>query len=120
MKKRQFILLMACVLVIVPFFAMDANAQVGNYICTVAEVGPAGVSAVNIMFDKCWLNWTNNMSGDPDYTDTWCQAQVGREKEYMAMAITALSMDIPVKVTVDLDPTLTVNQRKISKIYLVR
>lgn len=119
---RIFLVMVVCLLTIVALFVAEADAQVNNYICTVTEVGPGAVgTVVNVKFGDCWLGWDNPATGAPDVpSPKRCRVKEGRENQYMAMAITSMTSDMKVKVTVDLDPNIGIGQRVIEKMYLFK
>ena len=90
MKVKKLIL-MVTLLSILSIFAIPAHAEYIWFTCTVEEVGPGG----NLIYIK--------LRDEASNTVTWCVARADREKEMLAIALTAAAYNMKVRVLFDTD-----------------
>ena len=107
MKKTKLVLLLGVILLSGSLFVSPANAELKWLTCTVTQVGPAGTGRVNIRL-------TDN---DGTFSNRWFATLGGRETVQLAIALTALSNGIDVRVYTDPDlPSIA--ERVIYTIYV--
>jgi len=112
MKAISLFLLTMGILIPALLVPARANAAMDWYVCSVEQAGPAGTGdAVHIML--------SDTADPPAFSDLWFQAPDGRQKEHLAVALTAMSLDMKVNVRVDPDePELS--ERIIKRIFLLK
>ena len=106
MKKISLIILVACSIVLL--FSFNAKAANAWYHCTVGSAGTSGAGSDVVIFltDK-----------NSSFTSQSFVARTGREKEQLAIALTAMASSLQVKVYCDPTQTNLLN-RIIQNIYL--
>ena len=87
MKARKTSLIATMVLVAVCFLTISAWA--GEYVCSVEEVGQGNPRAYVRLTDT---------APTPDFTNMWFKLPVDRANEMLAVALTAISMNMNVHV----------------------
>jgi hypothetical protein len=104
MAKKIFLMLMV-VMVATAYFTIDSNAAGGWYTCTVVMAGPGGGNIYIQLTDK---------SGS--FTSKWFTAPAAKSKEMLAVALTAMSNGLSVRVYTD---TSLSGYPQISSFYLM-
>jgi hypothetical protein len=92
-KKITLISLMA--LSIVALFTVPAMAELAWYVCSIDETGMAGTDAVALRL--------SDTATPPAFTSEWFQAQEQREKEMLAIALSAMMNNMNIRIYADKD-----------------
>jgi hypothetical protein len=90
-SMRKTLLVLAVVLCLFSLSAGNAQAGVKWYTCTVVQAGPAGADGVNIML-------TDDAGA---FTRLWCVARNERQKEMLAVVLTAVASGLKVYASLD-------------------
>jgi hypothetical protein len=93
MRGKKIQLMAVLALSIMALLVAPVHAAPDWFVCSVEEVGPGGASTVYIRL--------TDSSAPPAFVGTWFQAKVGREKEFLAMALTAMTNNLTVRVYTD-------------------
>ena len=86
MKAISLLLATMGILILTLFLPGRALAELNWYVCSIEQAGPAG-TATTIYIRL------SDTADPPEFLDTWFRALVGREKEYLAVALTAMSLN---------------------------
>jgi hypothetical protein len=104
MIMRKTLLMVVVILCLFSLSAGNAQAATKWYTCTVVQAGPAGTDGVNIML-------TDDGGA---FTRLWCVARTERQKEMLAVCLTAVASGL--KVYANLDAALA--KPTIGSLYL--
>jgi hypothetical protein len=92
MKTKRLIITLAVIGMAI-FLGADAFAGRSWYTCTVDKIGPAGTG------DTVLLQLTDSGSA---FSEKWFTAKGGREKEYLAVGLTAIANNLTILVYTDI------------------
>ena len=104
MKPMKGVLVILGLLGMVAVFVSNVNAAEAWYTCTVQEVGTTGVQKMTFTL--------TDTAAEPYFVSLNFLARDGREKEMLALALSAMSMNLPIRIYADADGA-TLDTRRI-------
>jgi hypothetical protein len=108
MQRQSLALILWLTLIFVATSVHAGTVSLEWYTCTVTKAGPGGKKQVFI----------NLTEADSLFTDKTFSALKGREKEMLAVALTALTNNVAVSVSID--PSSTADPPLIYDIFLLK
>lgn len=95
MGMRKILIAVAAMLCILILWSGAAMAGKKWYVCSVGLIGPAGSNG------SVYVKLTDTDHNPPKFDGKWFQCREGREKEMLAVLLTAATNDLNVKVYTD-------------------